>query len=922
MKTLRTPVRCISVFPEVKIFGWILIGLLSACGGGSGSRSDTPAPAVPVSSASSSSQSSSSAASSVAGLVPFVLPYDDDSAGITSLADLNHKPAGKFGSVGVNAAGHFAVNDERVRFVGVNITAGSAFPSHADAAKIARRLAKFGVNLVRFHHMDNNFGAESLINYAAGTSRTLNTANLDKLDYFIARLKEQGIYTNLNLLNSREFRAADGLPASIGGMPWKQSHVLGFVDDTFRQLEKEYAQLLLSHRNAYTGLTYAEDPAIAFVEVNNENGLLHQYFDGAVDEWPAEFRAHLDGHWNDWLQAKYQTTAAAETAWGAVDEPLSEEVLTNADFIDGISGWNLEQHSGAVASAQSSTFDGRAGMALRVTTAGAADWSVQLNQGRLALTAGQVYTLSFWAKSPDAVTLSLGLQQNYDPWGSLLTRRYELSSNWQYFETTFVASADDSNARINFNGFGNRVTQVHLANVSFKSGGSLGRLAADERVEEGTVKSHYRSRSYTPERERDWVAFLRELETDYWRDMNSYINDTLGYQGLTAGTAIMNSLPSAQKQFDFADAHAYWQHPEFPEAEWDAQNWTVGNESMVNALNNALSGLAKQRIKGIPFTVSEYQHASPNTYSSEGPLLAAAYGALQDWDGIMFFAYDAGPGGNWDARYFNDFFSMNAHPTKMANLLIAANLFRRGDVKVAHEAVVMNFDAQLELDILATRGSAWNVASGAHLGVPNDVPLMHRFALDVSSSPQGGDTPPAAVPGPIYTADTDELRWDMSTAGKGVVTINTARTKAVMGFMNGREFVLGNLGITVGETMQDWATLSLTLRDGNFEQPQAAASLLVVATGLVENTNMRWTDSSRTSLGTNWGTAPTRIEVIPAIIDLPFASASTRAWVLNETGQRKSEMTVEDNAGKARLVLPASAASLWYEVVVEESAEQ
>ena len=917
MKVLIPPFA-MPVFPGIKLLGWFLIGLLSACGGSGGSKPDGGGPVAPASSAGSVQSSSSSAASSLAaGLVPFVLPYDDASPGITDLAGLNHKPAGKFGSLVVNDDGHFALNGERVRFIGVNITAGSAFPSQDDAVGIARRLAKFGVNLVRFHHMDNNFGGASLINYGAGTSRTFDASNLDKLDYFIAQLKAEGIYINLNLLNSREFRPADGLPESLGQLPWKQSHVLGFVDDTFRQLEKEYARLLLEHRNPYTGLTYAEDPAIAFVEINNENGIFHQYFDGAVDAWPEVFRDRLDLHWNTWLQSRYSSTEEAEAAWGAIDEPLGEEALTNPGFSGGTGAWNLEQHGGATAVAQSGTFDGRAGVALRVTRAGSADWQVQLNQGGLSLAAGQIYTLGFWARSPDAVSIQVSVQQNYDPWGTLLSRRYELSQSWQYFETTFVAGSADADARINFNGFGNQVAQVHLAEVSFKPGGSLGRLDADERIEEGTVSSHYRSQSYTAAREQDWAAFLRELETSYWDDMNTYVKTTLSYQGLTAGTAVMNSFPSAQKQFDFADAHAYWQHPVFPEAEWDAENWTVASGSMVNALNNTLSGLAKQRIQGIPFTVSEYQHASPNTYGSEGPLLVAAYGALQDWDGIMFFSYDAGPDGNWGAGYFHDFFSMNAHPTKMANLLMAANLFRRGDVSQAREAVIMNFAPQTELDILTHQGSAWNVASGAHLGVPNDLALIRRFALDVSSSPAGTTVPPAATSGPVYGSDTDELRWDMSVAGKGVVTVNTPRTKSVVGFIHNRDFVLGNVGIQVGSTLQDWATVSLTLQEGDFDEPDADAAMLLVTTGLVENTNMQWKDASRTSLGTRWGAAPSLIEVIPAVIDLPFATARTRAWALDETGQRRAELPVVDNAGKARLVLQQSAATLWYEVVVQ-----
>jgi hypothetical protein len=370
---------------------------------------------------------------------------------------------------------------------------------------------------------------------------------------------------------------------------------------------------------------------------------------------------------------------------------------------------------------------------------------------------------------------------------------------------------------------------------------------------------------------------------------------------------------------DFADAHAYWQHPQFPGADWDAVNWKVNNVSMVNSINSTISSLSKQRIKGMPFTISEYQHASPVAYSAEGPLFVAAYGALQDWDGIMMFAYDSNANDNWAAGYFSDFFSMNAHPTKMANMLIAANIFRRGDVAAAQNLVAMNWSPAIELSVLANKGSPWNVANGSHLNIPDDLPLTKRIALDVSAVPQGLSLAPAASANTTLTSDTNELVWNRSIPDKGVVTIDTAKTKAVVGFIDGRSFTLGNVTIAVAPTSFNWATVSLSLQQGSFAKPAEAAKLLMVLTGNVENTNMGWTDVTHTSVSNNWGKAPSLVEVIPATIDLPFAFVNTKAWILDETGQRKSELSVTDNKGKARIVLNGATASLWYEVEVGAS---
>ncbi len=911
----------------------VLASLVAGCGSGGGGSKPSGGPAGSSSSTavslSSSSQSSSLSSSSITvvssssvantanKMVPFVLPYDDAAGGITQSGNLlNHLPAGKFGTIKVDGQGHFAAGQERIRFLGVNITASSTVTAKTNAEKVAKRLAKFGMNLVRFHHMDNNFGAKSIINYAAGNSRSLDADNLDKLDYFIHQLKLNGIYSNINLINSREFSAADGLPADINQLNWKQRHVLGYVSPAFRNLEKEFATQLLSHKNPYTGLTYAEDPAVAFVEINNENGIFQQYYDGSIDKWPQAFSVMLNERWNNWLAAKYASTQLLESGWGAIDQPLGTEKLTNNNFASGTTGWNIEQHDTAKVTATAGTFDGRTGVELKVVQAGAASWNVQLNQGSLAIVKDQVYTLGFWAKAETNRQLGVALGLAYDPWTTLVERNYSLTTSWKYFETNFIASQSDNNVRINFNGFGNQLATVYIGDVSFKAGGSLGKLPAGQTLEAKNVGNNLRSAGYTSGREKDWADFLRELETAYWADMKNHIKTTIGFSGLITGTAIMNTPPGTHKQFDFADAHAYWQHPVFPTADWDAVNWTVENQSMVNTFSNTLTSLAKQRIHGLPFTISEYQHSSPNTYGSEGPLLVAAYGALQDWDGIMMFAYDSGPNDDWSLGYFSDFFSMNAHPTKMANMLVAANIFRRGDVAAAQHQLLMNFDPATELNILASKGSGWNVANGSHLNVPNDIPLTKRFALDVSAIPQGQNAVPAASNQNQLTSDTGELVWNLAQANQGLVTINTAKTKALVGFINNRAVTLDNVGIKVATTTNNWATVSLTAQQGSFADINGATNILVVATGNTENTNMQWKSAAKNSVGPNWGAAPTLVEVIPVTLDLPYASARTKAWILDETGQRKAELTVSDNAGKAQLILNGNTASLWYEIAV------
>lgn len=285
-------------------------------------------------------------------LFPFVLPWDDASPSVTNISHWLHKPAGKFGHIRVGADGHLYAGNQRIRFLGVNLCFGACFPRKEDAEKIAARMAKFGINIVRFHHMDNQTFPNGIRARNVSHTRDLDPEALDRLDYLIAQLKRNGIYVNLNLLVSRPFNAADGLPKEIEQLGWKERHIVGFFYEPMIELQKEYARKLLTHRNKYTGLAYAEDPAVAFVEINNENGLIHAWLGNDIDTMPKVFQDELQRQWNAWLKARYGTTEKLHKAWGVREEPLGEEMLRNTNFEAGLQDWVLERHAGAEADAE------------------------------------------------------------------------------------------------------------------------------------------------------------------------------------------------------------------------------------------------------------------------------------------------------------------------------------------------------------------------------------------------------------------------------------------------------------------------------------------------------------------------------------------------------------------------------------------
>ncbi len=65
---------------------------------------------------------------------------------------------------------------------------------------------------------------------------------------------------------------------------------------------------LLKHKNPYTGLTYAEEPALSYIELQNEDDIFFYTSERRLQRLPDLPQAlHRSGS-ADWLKAKYGST--------------------------------------------------------------------------------------------------------------------------------------------------------------------------------------------------------------------------------------------------------------------------------------------------------------------------------------------------------------------------------------------------------------------------------------------------------------------------------------------------------------------------------------------------------------------------------------------------------------------------------------
>lgn len=251
--------------------------------------------------------------------VSFTLPWDDAPVDLSFVYE-REKPAGRHGFLQVRD-GRLVFEDGTVgRFWGTNFNSAANFPPHSHSEKVARRLAKFGVNIVRFHQMDGDWSTPNIFQFTRGPllrdTRRLDPASLDCLDYLVHCLKREGIYVYMDLLTYRRFRAGDGVEAAdkLGNAARPYSN----FDPHLIELQKLFNEQLWTHVNPYTGLAYKDDPAVALCEIANENDLLTPSF---MKDLLEPYRSRLEERFRAWCAARGLPAPASPVAF-ASGEPV------------------------------------------------------------------------------------------------------------------------------------------------------------------------------------------------------------------------------------------------------------------------------------------------------------------------------------------------------------------------------------------------------------------------------------------------------------------------------------------------------------------------------------------------------------------------------------------------------------------------
>ena len=233
------------------------------------------------------------------------------------MSDWLDKPAGKHGFLQMKGKDFQFQDGTPVKFWGVNIAGDAPFSNVEKATEWIRFMAKYGINGVRFHKFTWN--ATDGIH-----STQITNEKWKNLDYFSNSLRNAGIYYSWSHIYGHRVMKADSArllayqEVKETKFPWSHlnsttSSLVNFAED-LQALNIELTVNMLNHLNLYTGKRYADDPALTFIELQNEDNIYWSAIEVTLKQTPT-YRALLCKKFSRWLQNKYKTQEALNEAW-------------------------------------------------------------------------------------------------------------------------------------------------------------------------------------------------------------------------------------------------------------------------------------------------------------------------------------------------------------------------------------------------------------------------------------------------------------------------------------------------------------------------------------------------------------------------------------------------------------------------------
>ena len=264
-------------------------------------------------------------------------PSKDVVRGVIDMDRWLDGPGGKHGGVRIVKDGFAFEDGTPVKFWGVNLSyAAGAGPRdgglHGRTLRQVRRQRRAHAQVLLPHGPGRHRRSERL--------HGLAPKGLEQFDYFASKLKEHGVYFGWSHTygfhvtpgDRKRLLAYDEIEKNLKGNTYA---FMNFAEDV-QDLMIEKVVNLLKHKNPYTGKTYAEEPALCFIELQNEDDIFFYTSENAFNACPTYKKRFLE-RFAAWLKDRYGSEEKLRVAWG--DALQKGETLADASITPQLNPW-------------------------------------------------------------------------------------------------------------------------------------------------------------------------------------------------------------------------------------------------------------------------------------------------------------------------------------------------------------------------------------------------------------------------------------------------------------------------------------------------------------------------------------------------------------------------------------------------------
>lgn len=888
----------------------------------------------------------SAAAQPLVRSFPFTMLSRDTSAS-SDLPRLSSEVAGANGRIAVSGDGHFQTPDgKRIRFFGTELNYSANFLSSTDARDLARRFRKLGINAVRLNYIDHYYYPGASLTITDGNSSyNIDSAAFAKLDTLIYELSQAGIYSLISLQTVHYQIAADGI-AGADSLEYPNYMLNYYLDERAGQLQRKWAKTLLDHKNTVTKKRYADDPAIAAVEINGlgVNGAYNfsltaawRYgwlnYNGPGSQTLTYHRSRrLDTLYTEYLLRKYGSEAAINLAWrGRTVTNLSNLVEDGSFEQFSSAAWSLAVANGAIAGqaslspAKDSEFCKLISIATLSTNPAVSD--IAFFNTTTRCDKDTLYELRFWAKVRPSAQHPVLARQMYvtlvpiNGGAASFGQAIDLDTTWKEFVIPFRPTVNG--LQYLYFLMGQSFGDVALDGVTIKRKQETGLYPGESAAARMIARTPYaRVPELSYQRVRDISLFYDSVQRVFYQRMIRAIRDTAKSQ------VLINAFPSwywssalepyANTISDFAQCHINTDYIQSrPGIEFSDSTWMISNTSPLRDAGSYTLGLvASQSIEGKPMVINWINPTMNQHFASMLPFIVG-YASLQDWDGIFFSQYTTYRDALFTDRIFpstggySTGYDIAGNPSIVGQFPAISELFRSAGIAPAENyiPIVHTKDDMELLPTISDYRHPFNVEGYLDPNIMTNFKVRQRYNAPTHKvAAEYPFVPDTAA----KVSDNDELYWSQSSGH----FVGIGKTAATAAGIFGMDTL--NLGTAFAmrrtDNLHDPIALTLISVD-TLPLGKSALTHLTIA-GRGQNTGMVWVDSF--GFGNKWGTAPTLMSAPALEFFIRSDSSIVYFHALDELGNRKSTVDAELIDANQKLfkytIDLAESKSMWYTI--------